>query len=49
MVDYLHDEIADMSDDLKPGTRIPEYVALTEKVAKLNTAEKYAILEKIKR
>lgn len=49
MVDYLHDEIADMTDDLEPGTRIPEYVALAGKVAKMSTAEKYAILEKIKR
>ncbi|MDO8846579.1 hypothetical protein [Methylicorpusculum sp.] len=49
MVDYLHDEIADMTDDLNPGVRLPEYVALAEKVAKMSTGEKYAILEKIKR
>lgn len=32
MVDYLHDEIADMKDDLNPGVRLPEYVALSRSV-----------------
>lgn len=49
MVDYLHDEIADVTDDIEPHICIPEYVALAEKVAKLSTSEKYAILEKLKR
>lgn len=48
MVDYLHDEIADMVDDMEPGKRIAEYVALAEKVKSLSTGEKYAILEKMK-
>lgn len=42
------DEIADMVDDLEPGKRITEYVALAEKVKSLPTGEKYAILENSK-